>query len=113
MAERDGKGRFVKGDKPEPDEDTVNVVNVLNVTEEVAPAQAEPPVLQEPPPKLRVQRMGKMFRIVYEETRNLARYNSGEAVDAGGFADQLEGQIYLAKVMGGPGADSEEEVVGR
>jgi hypothetical protein len=116
MAERDGKGRFVKGDKPEPGVETVSVQELAEMdipSEDVAPAQAEPPVLQEPPPKLRVQRMGKMFRIVYEETRNLARYNSGEAVDAGGFADQLEGQIYLAKVMGGPGADSEEEVVGR
>ena len=34
-------------------------------------------------PKLRVQRVGKKFRIVYEETRNVAKFYSGEVVDEG------------------------------
>lgn len=42
-------------------------------------------------PKLRVQRMGKLWRIVYDETRTLAKYNSGAPVDAGGFEDGWEG----------------------
>jgi len=107
MADRDDKGRFVKDAKPaepEPETDTPAA--------EVAPAHTPPPVFQDPPPTLRVQRMGKNFRIVYETTRNLARFNGGQAVDAGGFADELECRIHLAKVTGGPGADSEEEVVG-
>ncbi len=105
MAERDGKGRFVKGGQ-------AAAVAEPEAPEEVAPDQAPPPVLQDPPPQLRVQRMGKNFRIVYETTRNLARYNSGEAVDGGGYTDELECRIYLAKVMGGPGSDTEEEGVG-
>ncbi len=110
MAERDEHGRFVKGGaKPEPEPE---VATVPEEPAEVAPAHTPPPVLQDPPPKLRVQRMGKNFRIVYEETRNLARYNGGQAVDGGGFTDELECRIHLAKVTGGPAADSEEEVVG-
>lgn len=65
-------------------------------------------------PKLRVQRMGKKFRIVYDLTRNLARYNSGAAVDSGGFEDQLDAQIHMTKVLdaaGGTG-DHEEEAIG-
>ncbi len=42
-------------------------------------------------PKLRVQRMGKLWRIVYDETRTLAKFNSGAPVDGGGFADGWEG----------------------
>lgn len=38
-------------------------------------------------PPLRVQRMGKNWRIVYDETRTLARFNSGEPLDEGGFPD--------------------------
>ncbi len=63
-------------------------------------------------PPLLVQRMGKLWRIVYAETRNLARFNSGSAVDEGGFKDQMEAQIHLAKVTGGKErADPEEENV--
>jgi hypothetical protein len=63
-------------------------------------------------PPLLVQRMGKMWRIVYAETRNLARFNSGEAVDEGGFDDKTEAMIHLAKVTGDKErADPEEENV--
>lgn len=76
-----------------------------------APAEAEKP----PVPPLRVQRMGRNFRIVYEETRNLARFNSGEAVDEGGFVEEMAARVHLAKVLGeqGPTADPEAETVGR
>ena len=50
-------------------------------------AQSKTPV-----PKLRVQRMGKLWRIVYDETRSLAKFNSGAPVDGGGFADGWEGR---------------------
>jgi len=61
-------------------------------------------------PPLLVQRMGKLWRIVYAETRNLARFNSGDAVDEGGFTDETEAMIHLAKVTGGKDrADPEEE----
>lgn len=52
-------------------------------------------------PPLLVQRMGKMFRIVYKETRNLARFNSGDPVDEGGFETQEEAMIHLSKVTSG------------
>jgi hypothetical protein len=42
-------------------------------------------------PKLRVQRQGKKWRIVYEDTRGLARFNNGEPVDDGGFEDVWDG----------------------
>ena len=78
-------------------------------TAQVIPEPEKPPV-----PPLRVQRMGKNFRIVYEETRNLARYNSGEAVDEGGFPEEMTARIHMAKVLGeqGPTTDPEEETVG-
>ena len=60
-------------------------------------------------PPLLVQRMGKLWRIVYAETRNLARFNSGKAVDEGGFKDQMEAQIHLAKVTGGKERAAPEE----
>jgi hypothetical protein len=63
-------------------------------------------------PPLLVQRMGKVWRIVYAETRNLARFNSGDAVDEGGFKDQTDAMIHLAKVTDGKGrTDPEEENV--
>jgi len=76
-------------------------------------------------PKLQVQRMGKKYRIVYAETRNLAVFNSGEPVDGGGFEDvwennqmiengQLEAMKKLSLVMGGQvGTDPDgEETIG-
>lgn len=45
-----------------------------------------------PLPGMRVQRMGKRWRIVYDDTRNLARFNNGRPVDAGGFLDKFEMQ---------------------
>jgi hypothetical protein len=55
-----------------------------------------------------------MFRIAYAETRNLAKFNSGEPVDGGGYEDELTAQIELQKIIGeqGPTLDSEEEGVG-
>ena len=81
--------------------------------ENIRGAQAQPEPDKPPVPPLRVQRMGKNFRIVYEETRNLARYNSGEAVDDGGFPDEMAARIHLAKALGeqGPTADPEAEKV--
>lgn len=70
------------------------------------------PKTPEPAPPLLVQRMGKKFRIVYKETRNLAKFNSGEPVDEGGFETQEEGMIHLSKVTDGlTTADPEEENV--
>lgn len=65
-------------------------------------------------PALKVQRMGKLFRIVYTETRNLARFNSGDPVDEGGFDDEQDAMIHLAKVTSGESqADPEgEDTVG-
>lgn len=42
-------------------------------------------------PKMRVQRMGAKWRIVYDESRGLAKFNSGDPVDEGGFLDQWDG----------------------
>ena len=57
-------------------------------------------------PRLRVQRMGKKWRIVYDQNRNLAKFNNGNPVDAGGFADEYEdgkktvdGQILALQQM--------------
>lgn len=82
--------------------------------EKIAQAGAQPEPEKPPVPPLRVQRMGRLFRIVYEETRNLARFNSGEAVDDGGFTEEMAARVHLAKVLGeqGPTADPEAETVG-
>jgi len=68
--------------------------------------------------------MGKIWRIVYDETRTLAKFNSGAPVDGGGFADgwegtkkTIDGQILamqkLAEVMSGQvTADHEAENIG-
>ncbi len=82
---------------------------------ELVDARGAPPVTVRPPiPALKVQRMGKLFRIAYTETRNLAKYNSGEPVDDGGFDTEIDAQIGLSKVLGeqGPQADAEAEAVG-
>jgi len=57
-------------------------------------------------PKLRVQRMGKKHRIVYEQSRCLAKFNSGEPVDGGGYLDQyqdgekiVDGQLECLKKL--------------
>ncbi len=46
-------------------------------------------------PKLRVQRMGPKWRIVYDETRNLAVYGGGLPVDGGGFEDIWEDGVQV------------------
>ncbi len=64
-------------------------------------------------PPLLVQRMGKLHRIVYSETRNLARFNNGEAVDEGGFEDQTDAMMHMSKLVGGKiTADPEAEGIG-
>lgn len=64
-------------------------------------------------PQLLVQRMGKLHRIVYTETRNLARLNNGEPVDEGGFEEQTDAMIHLSKVVGGKATeDPEAEGIG-
>ena len=76
-------------------------------------AEAKKAKYPEPVPPLLVQRMGKKFRIVYKETRNLAKFNSGAPVDDGGFKTQEEGMIHLAKVTSGlTFSDPEAENVG-
>ncbi len=63
-------------------------------------------------PPLKVRRMGKKFRICYEENFNLARYNSGEPVDDGGFEDETQALIAISKLIEGQTqADPEEERV--
>ncbi len=63
-------------------------------------------------PPLLVQRMGKKFRIVYKETRNLAKFNGGKPVDDGGFTTQADAMIHLSKVISGyKTTDPEEENV--
>jgi len=81
---------------------------------EVSQARAAPPEERPPIPELIVQRMGKLFRIAYKETRNLAKYNSGEPVDEGGFDTEIDAQIALSRVLGeqGPTLSAEEEGVG-
>jgi hypothetical protein len=80
---------------------------------QVSQARAAPPEERPPIPELIVQRMGKLFRIAYKETRNLAKYNSGEPVDEGGFDNETDAQIKLSQVLGeqGPTMDAEEEAV--
>ena len=82
--------------------------------DELAEARPAPEEERPPIPALRVQRMGKLFRIAYAETRNLAKYNSGDPVDDGGFETEVDAQIFLSKVLGeqGPQTDAEEEGVG-
>ena len=64
-------------------------------------------------PKLRVQRVGKKFRIVYEETRNVAKFNSGKPLDNGGYTDQIKAYKRMSKVVGDqPQADHEAEGIG-
>ncbi len=64
-------------------------------------------------PKLRVQRVGKKFRIVYESSRNVAKFNSGDPLDEGGFDDDVEAYKRLTKVVGDqPQTDPELEEVG-
>jgi hypothetical protein len=77
-------------------------------------AESRPPPQDElaPIPRLKVQRMGKLFRIAYAETRNLAKFNSGEPVDEGGFAEELDAQIFLTKVIGEHGRQTDAEVEG-
>ncbi len=81
---------------------------------EVREARGGPDAERPPIPALKVQRMGKLFRIAYAETRNLAKYNSGEPVDEGGFDTEVDAQIGLSKILGeqGPTIDAEAEVVG-
>lgn len=59
-------------------------------------------------PKLRVQRVGKKFRIVYEASRNVAKFNSGAPCDEGGFDDQVEAYKHLTKVVGDSKQDDPE-----
>ncbi len=74
-------------------------------------ADTKPKPVEIPP--LLVQRMGKKFRIVYKETRNLAKFNSGEPVDDGGFTTQADAMIHLSKVTSGfATTDPEAENVG-
>ena len=81
---------------------------------QITQARPPPPEDRPPIPPLKVQRMGKLFRIAYAETRNLAKFNSGEPVDGGGYIDALTAQIELSKILGeqGPTADTEAESVG-
>ncbi len=82
--------------------------------DEVRQARGGPEPERPPIPALKVQRMGKLFRIAYAETRNLAKYNSGEPVDEGGFDNEVDAQIGLSRVLGeqGPTTDAEVEGVG-
>jgi len=82
--------------------------------DELAGDRPEPPATKPPIPALKVQRMGKLFRIAYTATRNLAKFNSGDPVDGGGFDNEIDAQIGLSKILGehGPQADAEAEGVG-
>lgn len=78
-------------------------------------------------PQLRVQRQGKKWRIVLDATRTLAKFNSGQPLDDGGFLDEYdeEGrktvdgqfeaqrkmQMILADLKGDP-VDAEAEAIG-
>ena len=78
-------------------------------------------------PKLRVQRQGKKWRIVLDATRTLAKYNSGEPLDGGGYLDEydaegrqtVDGRFECQKVMqrltdslAGEAYDDEAEAIG-
>ena len=82
--------------------------------DELAQARPEREPEKPPIPALKVQRMGKLFRIAYTETRNLAKFNSGDPVDGGGYDDEITAQIELSKILGehGPQTDAEAEGVG-
>jgi hypothetical protein len=82
--------------------------------DELAQDAPEPQDERPPIPALKVQRMGKLFRIAYAATRNLAKFNSGEPVDGGGYDDDITAQIELSKILGehGPQTDAEAEGVG-
>ena len=61
-------------------------------------------------PPLKVRRMGKKFRICYQENFNLAKFNSGQPVDGGGFDEELDAMIALQKItQGAQTSDPEEE----
>lgn len=97
----------------------------MALTDDAAAKAREHPQI----PPLSVQRMGKKWRIVYAETKGLARYNSGDPVDGGGYPDKWEdgqlielGQdaammklsevISKATAAGGIYQDPEEENIG-
>lgn len=42
-----------------------------------------------PMPGMQTRRMGKRWRIIYTETKNLAYFNNGRPVDGGGFLDEF------------------------
>ena len=79
-------------------------------------ADIRPPLEVElaPIPALKVQRMGKLFRIAYSETRNLAKFNSGDPCDGGGYENEVDAQIGLSQLLAeqGPQLDAESEGVG-
>ncbi len=51
-------------------------------------------------PPLKVRRMGKKWRICYAENFNLARFNSGDPVDGGGYDEEVEAMIAMSKALG-------------
>jgi hypothetical protein len=51
-------------------------------------------------PPLKVRQMGKKWRICYAETLNLARFNSGDPVDDGGFDEEIDAMIAMSKALG-------------
>jgi len=64
-------------------------------------------------PKLRVQRVGKKHRIVYEETRNVAKFYSGDPVDEGGYDDTVAAYKRISEVAADhPQGDHEAEGIG-
>lgn len=105
MAERKARTEEQKERRKERDRERAD---------EVRQSRGPLPPERAPIPALKVQRMGKLFRIAYSETRNLAKYNSGEPVDEGGFDTEIDAQIALSKILGeqGPTVDGEEEGVG-
>ena len=62
----------------------------------------------DPAPALRVQRMGRLFRIVYDTSRNLALFNSGDPVDKGGFENEMDARIEMSKALSGNSVDDAE-----
>lgn len=59
-----------------------------------------------PVPPMTTRRMGKKWRIIYSETKNLAFFNSGRPVDGGGFLDEyvdgkktIDGQLLAQQQM--------------
>ena len=80
--------------------------------DELAEARPEREPERPPIPALKVQRMGKLFRIAYSETRNLAKFNSGDPVDGGGYEDEITAQIELSKILGEHGRQTDAEAEG-